>query len=208
MKYKSSGGDFTMEMSYNEAQVLRLMSGNNGYITARAVSESGLPRRILTEMTAAGLIEHPERGIYTIPSVFDDEMYYLQCRFTKGIFSHATALFLHGMTDRTPHKYTMTVPRGYHPKDANVTLKYSLPEIYTLGISETLSPCGNTLVVYDKERTLCDIIKARNATDIQIINQAFKEYAVSKYRNIPKLLDYAGKLRVKTKITEILEVLL
>ena len=187
----------------------QMLSENNGFVTAEQVSDYGIPRRCLSEMTDAGMLVRADRGIYALPEVWEDEMFILQYRLSKGIFSHETALYLHGMTDRTPHRYTMTFPHGYNTGNAkkqNIIVKTVLPKLYELGLTDVTSPAGHTLKAYDIERTLCDIIK--NKSDIQIISQAMKAYATSKNKNISKLIGYAEQLRVKAKILTYMEVLL
>jgi predicted transcriptional regulator of viral defense system len=187
----------------------QMLSKNNGFVTAEQVSNYGIPRRCLSEMTNAGAVVRVDRGIYALPEVWEDEMFILQYRLSKGIFSHETALYLHGMTDRTPHRYTMTFPHGYNTgsaKKQKITVKTVLPRLYELGLTNIDSPTGHTLKAYDIERTLCDIIK--NKSDIQIISQAMKAYAISKKKDISKLIGYAEQLRVKTKILTYMEVLL
>lgn len=129
----------------------------------------------------------------------------------KGIFPHETALYLHGMTDRTPIRYTMTFPFGYNNgsvKKQGIIAKLSTVETYGLGIITVSSPSGNPAKVYDIERTLCDIVKARHRADIQVINQAMRTYASSKNKDIAKLMNYADQLRVKPKVLKYMEVLL
>ena len=65
------------------------------------------------------------------------------------------------------------------------------------------SPAGNSIKVYDIERTLCDMVKARHRADIQVINQAMKTYTSSKEKDIAKLMGYADQLRVKPKILKV-----
>ena len=189
--------------------IKKILSENNGIVTAEQVSDYGIPRRCLSEMTDAGTVIRVARGVYALPGVWEDEMFLLQYRFSKGIFSHETALYLHGMTDRTPHRYIMTFPHGYNTSNAkkqNITAKTVIPRLYELGVTDVISPAGHTLKVYDIERTLCDIIK--NKSDIQIINPAMKAYATSKCKDISKLIGYAEQLRVKAKILTYMEVLL
>jgi len=188
-----------------------LLSQNNGFITSMQVTQAGLQRRLLSELVAQNRLYRVERGIYALPEVWEDEMYFLQYRFSKGVFSNETALYLHGLSDRTPHAYSLTFPHGYNSsgfKKYNAKAKYVTAEIYDLGISEKLSPFGNKLRVYDVERTLCDIVKGNNTCDIQLVNQAMKEYASSKELNMSKLINYSEKLRVKPKILKYMEVLL
>lgn len=189
--------------------IKKMLSENNGIVTAEQVSDYGIPRRCLSEMTDAGTVIKVARGVYALPEVWEDEMFLLQYRFSKGIFSHETALYLHGMTDRTPHRYIMTFPHGYNTGNAkkqNITAKTVIPRLYELGLTNVISPAGHTLKVYDIERTLCDIIK--NKSDIQIINPAMKAYATSKGKDISKLIGYAEQLRVKAKILTYMEVML
>ena len=197
-------------MRYDE-EILNLLEKNNGTITSSQVTELKIPRYYLADMVSEGIIYKTERGIYVKPDLWEDEMYILQLQYSRGIFSNETALYLHSMTDRTPISFTMTFPRGYNSKsikDKNIQVRYAIRDIYNLGATSILSPCGNELKVYNVERTLCDIVKGNNSSDIQVVNQAMKEYAASKEKDMNKLLDYAETLRVKQKVLKYMEVLL
>lgn len=199
------------DMNDNEATIKKILKKNNGFVTTTQVTEAGIPRRCLSTMVELGTIYRAGRGIYVLPEVWEDEMFFKQYRFTKGIFSHETALYLHGLTDRTPVRYTMTFPFGYNTgnvKKQGIIAKISTEETYGLGITTAASPSNNPIKVYDIERTLCDIVKARHRADIQVINQAMKIYAASKNKNIAKLMNYSDQLRVKPKVLKYMEVLL
>ena len=197
-------------MSDHES-ILGILEQNKGFITSAQVTDAGFQRRALSELAAANCIYRVERGIYALPETWEDDMYFLQYRYAKGVFSNGTALFLHGLSDRTPQAYTLTFPHGYNApglKKYNVKAKYVMPDTYDMGITETQSPSGNPLCVYDIERTLCDIVKGSSAFDIQLVNQAMKTYAESKGKDMTKLIGYAERLRVKPKILRYMEVLL
>ncbi len=198
-------------MTDNEATIQKFLKINNGIVTTAQVTKAGIPRRCLSAMVDSGIIYRVQRGIYALPEVWEDEMFFMQYRFSKGIFSHETALYLHGMTDRTPIRYTMTFPFGYNTgsvKKQGIVAKLSTEETYVLGIIMVSSPAGNPIKVYDIERTLCDIVKAHHRADIQVINQAMKTYARSKEKDIAKLMGYADQLRVKPKVLKYMEILL
>jgi predicted transcriptional regulator of viral defense system len=191
--------------------LFEMFEKNNGFVTTAQVTEAGLSRRILSELTARNKIVRAMRGIYALPDVWEDEMYFLQYRYSKCIFSNETALYLHGLSDRTPQKFTVTVPHGYNAtelKRNNVKVKFASHEIYDIGIVYMPSPLGNPIRAYDKERTLCDIVKGNNSCDIQLVNQAMKDYAASPGKDMAKLFEYAERLRVKPKILRYMEVLL
>ena len=197
-------------MSDHEA-IIEILGQNKGFVTSAQVTDAGFQRRALSELAAANRIYRVERGIYALPETWEDDMYFLQYRYAKGVFSNGTALFLHGLSDRTPQAYTLTFPHGYNApglKKRNVKAKYVMPDAYDMGITEVPSPSGNPLRVYDIERTLCDIVKGSNANDVQLVNQAMKAYAESKGKDMAKFIGYAERLRVKPKILRYMEVLL
>jgi len=192
-------------------RIKEILMQNNGVITVSQITANNIPRFYLKKMLDEKLLVKVDRGIYIKPEIWEDEMYILQYKFSRGIFSHETALFIHGMTDRTPLKYVMTFPYGYHVKSLkqeNVIIRKSIQDLYELGLSNGISPCGNPIRLYDLERTLCDIVKGNNTCDIQIVNQAMKQYAKMPGKNITRLFDYAEKVRVKPKILNYMEVLL
>jgi len=198
-------------MTQGIIEIQSMLDINNGLITATQITNAGIPRRCLSELVVAGKICKVDRGIYATPDVWEDEMYILQYRFSKGVFSHGTALYLHDMTDRTPHTFSMTFPHGYNAgglKNKNVNVKYVTHSIYDLGISDVPSPYGNNVKTYDIERTLCDIVKGNNTCDIQMVNTAMKAYAASSTKDIGKLVEYAERLRVKPRILTYMEILL
>lgn len=187
-----------------------ISSSPNGIITSKQVTEAGLHRSLIREMVNNGELIQYNRGIYLSNDAWEDELYLLQYKYKRGVYSHDTALYLLGYSDRTPAKFTMTFPKGYNAaslKSENIIVKRVVPENYSLGIIEINSPSGNRIRIYNLERTLCDIIRG-SGSDIQIVSEAMKRYAASSDKNVHKLMRYAEKLRVKPKILRYMEVLL
>ncbi len=197
-------------MNYAE-QIMDLAKTNNGVITSALVTQAGIHRYYLKLLVEQGLLERSERGVYILPTTFDDEMFNLQSRYKKGIFSHATALYLLDLTDRTPIKYSMTFSLQYNIsalKTENVKCYRVKDELYELGVITGKTPGGNTVRLYNSERTLCDTLKGRSNVEIQIVAEAFKRYAKLDKKDIPKLSEYAKLMRVEKKLRSYLEVLL
>ena len=198
-------------MTDDEAKILHMVKINRGIVTSTQVTEAGIPRRCLGTMVHGGMLCKVERGVYTLPEIWEDELHVLQYRFSKGIFSHETALYLHRLTENTPIRYTMTFPFGYNTgnvRKRGVVAKVANEETYALGIMTVSSPGGNPIQVYDIERTLCDMVRTRHKADIQVVNQAMRMYTVTRDKDIAKLMDYADTLRVKPKVLTYMEILL
>ena len=195
----------------NAEMIMKMVKENNGTITSAEVTKAGLSRWSLKILVDSGKLERSARGVYILPEIWDDEMYNLQVQFKRGIFSGETALFLHDLTDRTPNRYQMTFPIGYNVtslKNENVKAIRTKEEFYELGIITVSTPAGNPVKAYNKEKTLCDIIRGTSNTDIQIVSEAFKQYATSTDQNIPLLSEYAKILRVEKRLRSYLEVLI
>ena len=192
-------------------EILNMAKENNGTVTSAMVDGAGFSRGNIKYLVDNGMLEKTARGIYILPEVWEDEMYHLQNRFKRGIYSHETALFLFDLTDRTPNRYYMTFPLNYNlttAKNENIRCMQCKPDLYELGITEAVTPGGNTVRVYNVERTLCDILRTYSHIDIQIVSEAYKRYATRKDKNIPLLSEYAKKFRVEDKVRNYLEVLL
>ena len=58
------------------------------------------------------------------------------------------------------------------------------------------------------ERTICDMIRNRSQIEIQVFQDALKQYVKRKNKNLHLLMDYAKKLRVNNVLSKYLEVLL
>ena len=192
-------------------EIIKMAEGNNGIVTTAMVVAAGFSRGNIKYLEKKGLIEKSARGVYILPEVWADEMFNLQNRFKRGIYSHETALFLWDLTDRTPNVYSMTFPTNYNltrPKEENVRCTQCKDAFYDLGIVVTNTPGGNEVKVYSIERTLCDILRPQSDVDIQVVTEAFKRYAKRKSKNIPVLSKYAKQLKVEKRLRAYLEVLL
>ncbi len=180
-------------------------------ILTRDITKAGFHRSILKKFLDENLLVQIGRGIYIKSDSFEDEFLVLQRRYSKGVFSDETALFLLGYSDRTPFKFNMTFPRGYNTKsikNENVVVKTSVNKIYNLGVEEVNSPYSNKIKIYNIEKSICDVLRGSSNTDAQIVIAAIKRYAKSKDKDINKLIKYAEILRVKDKVLNYMEVLL
>lgn len=192
-------------------EIIKLAEENNGIVTTAMVVSAGFSRGNIKYLVDKGMIEKSDRGVYILPEFWEDEIFNLQNRFKRGIYSHETALFLWDLTDRTPNWYHMTFPENYNltkPKSENIRCAQCKGAFYDLGISEVTTPGGNKVKAYIIERTLCDILRPHNHVDIQIITEAFKRYVARTDKNIPTLSEYAKALKVEKKLRAYLEVLL
>lgn len=195
----------------NTEKILQLAKNNNGIVTTQMASDADIARTFLKNLLESGKLEKIGRGIYALPEAWEDEFLNYQLQFKKGIYDKETALFLHGMTDKTPLFFSMNFPESYNvsrAKAIGIDASRSKLSYYNLGVETIKSPYAHDIMVYNQEKTLCDIVRTKSKVDIGIVSQAFKAYVGNSILNIPKLSEYAKLLKVEDKVRTYLEVLL
>ena len=186
-----------------------LLREKEGMLLTKDIIEAGISKQLLSKYVKKGYIERVAQGVYLSKDAFEDEMYVLQARSKKAIFSHETALYLHDLTDRDPLQYTVTLPSGYNAsnfKNDGIYVYFIKNDLLNLGVEYGKTPFGRNIRVYNKERTICDIVRNRNVIDSAIINEGIRRYLSEKEKDIPKLLQYAEKFRVEKIIRQYVEV--
>ena len=207
--------EYSVQTDYREVTgvqaIIEMAEENGGLVTTAQVVGAGIPRARISDMVKAGELERVQRGVYCLADEWEDEFLATQLRFPKGVFSDGTALYLHGHTDRTPFRLTMTFPRSYSAttvRKAGVEVRTCADDVLGLGLTTVTTLYGNEVRAYDLERTLCDIVRGQRVVDVQVVNPAMKQYVRSGERDVQKLLGYARALGVERKIRNYLEVLL
>jgi predicted transcriptional regulator of viral defense system len=193
----------------NELQ--SVLNQNSGIVTTAQANEVGVSNERLRLLVHSGDLERVTTGIYVLPDEFTDKMFIVQLQRPKIIYSHETALFLHELTDRDPISYMVTVPTGYNPtrlREDGFTVFTIKRELHEIGVTKLTTMFGNSVTVYDLERTICDCLRSRNNLDIAVVTDAIKRYAKRKDKNLNKLMQMAETFKVTKLLRGYMEVLL
>lgn len=195
----------------NREKLEKLIQKQKGTILTSDLNLYEIPRAYLQMFVSEGQLEKVERGVYVSVNAIEDEMYAMQTKYPKLIYSHETALYLHGLSDRTPFEYSASVPSGYKVVGSvahRFKVYYIKKDLHEMGVETVKSTHGNPIRTYTIERTICDIIRSRNRIDVQILNDSLKRFVKLKTVDYSILMDYAKKLKVESILKNYLEVLL
>lgn len=188
-----------------------LLKENNGYMFTAQVEKAGISRTYLSKFVRENNLEKVAKGIYVSKDTWEDELYILQIRNPKIIYSGETALYLHGLIDREYSDICITVPPRFNQtrlRSRGVIVHQEKLEIYQLGIVEIETNYGNVVRTYDKERCICDLIKNRGNIEVQQFQTAIKSYMRDKTKNMSRLMLYASRLKIRDEIMKYVEVML
>ncbi|MDD3094037.1 MAG: abortive phage infection protein, partial [Clostridia bacterium] len=79
---------------------------------------------------------------------------------------------------------------------------------FSIGRNKTKTNFGNTVDVYDMERTICDIIRNKKDMDPQVYQTAIQEYMKSSEKKLPVLMRYSSIFRIDNIVRTYTEVML
>lgn len=174
---------------------------------------AGLRAADVVNLCNAGYLNRIRHGYYGLTEQNDiSEEQLLATLIPKGIVCVESALFHYGYSDFAPRKWSIAVPRTM----SRSKLQTGVLSIHPYYVQASLYEIGKTkesfhgveLFVYDRERTICDCFKYRNQLDNELFLKALHTYADDPGKNLMNLANYAKKLRVYKKLTELMEVLL
>ena len=188
-----------------------LIKSSKGVITTKHADNRDIHREYLREFVRQGKIERIAHGIYITPEAREDKMLLYQMRKSKMVYSHETALFLNGLTDRDPVAYCVTVPTGYNTSKLRQDglIVYTIKkELLDFGICTKQTTFGNDIRTYNMERTICDILRDRKNKGVAVVSGALKRYLRRTDKDLNRLMKYADIFRIENVLRNYLEVLL
>jgi predicted transcriptional regulator of viral defense system len=190
-----------------------VIASKDGIAKSADFVAAGLKACDVVNMCNAGFLDRVRHGYYQLADHdVSSEEQLLATLIPKGIVCVESALFHYGYSDFAPRKWSIAVPRSMSRTKLEVDALalqtyYVSADIYELG--KTTDDFGGVMLpVYDRERTICDCFKYRTRLDNEMFSKALNAYANDTNKNLKNLSDYAKKLRVYKKVTELMEVLM
>jgi len=194
-----------------ESRILDVFSAHGGYARADVLRDAGAHPAQLASLVSSGRIVRIKRGFYAISeeSIPRSELVDVQRSVPGSIFCLGTALSLHGIGTWEPPEVQLAILRDSRiklPNQPPISLFSFSKDRYELGVME-LETIGGVVRVYNREKTICDVLRFRNAIGHDIVNEALKEYLGHREKDIQKLVEYATALRMEGTVRRYLEVL-
>lgn len=201
-----------VEKSMNDYEkILQIAKKNNDIFKTKMIVDAGIRKEKIRELLAEGKIKRIGHGYYTISNGYTDKYYEIQQRCPKAIFSFETAAYLWNLTNTEPKVLDCTVPRGYNTSRLNIgnniQFHYVLQDYYGIGLLEESSPQSSLIRLYDRERTICDLIRHRKQIQPAVYSHMINQYFQSCEKDIQKLAKYSRIFHVVKELEMYMEVL-
>lgn len=187
-----------------------LLNENDGYLFTSQVVEAEISKTYLAKFVKENNLEKVAHGVYVEPDIWPDELYILQLRNPKIVYSGETALYLHLLIDREDSEICVTVPAGHNSsrlRERGVHVHQEREEIFGLGVIEVETGFGHKVRTYNQERCICDLIMNRGKIEVQHFQTALKGYMNWKEKDLSRLILYAEMLKIRDEVMKYVEVL-
>ena len=182
-----------------------------GMMRTKDLEKEKIRYRNVRQLIEAGVVEKVRYGYYqwVDPDDFSEVGTVIRL-FPDAILCMDTALRYYGYSDRTPGEWHLAVSKDSSKSRFNIDYPfvksyYMEPTVLELGLTKG-NVDGHEIRIYDKDRVICDCLRYRNKMDKEIFNKAIRTYIDDPGKNIPKLMEYAGSLRVKKAVKDLIGV--
>lgn len=181
-------------------------------VSARELSEAGVPQRVLSRMAARGHVRRVGRGLYASveasPSAHQSVIEVTK-RAPKAVVCLLSALEIHEVGVQAPFEVWIALPAGTHaPRSVGTALRVTRLSgaAFTEGI-ETVMLDGAPVRVYSLAKTITDCFKLRNKVGLEVALEALREGWKQRKVTMDELQRYAEVNRMTNVMRPYLEAL-
>ena len=177
---------------------------HGGIMKTSELKAAGLNSRQLLGLLENHIISKIKTGYYEIVGMTIPDEVLIAKLFPTAVIYLESALMHYGYTDRIPSAWQIAVDKNISKPQFKISYPPIMPfflnkKFINIGLSE-FEVNKVKIRIYDKERTICDVLRYANKLDREVFTNAIQRYVKDKDRNIQRLMDYAKKLRITQKV--------
>lgn len=189
----------------------KLFLAHGGIMKTCELKEAGYYYKKIRSLIESCKIERVRQGYYQYvgEDPFSD-IPVIANLFPDAVICMESALDYYGYTDRTPAAWHLAVKstsarNRFHIDYPCVRPHFVQENRYLLGITTAVID-GTEVKIYDRERTMVDILFHRNKVDSEVFNTAVRRYIRDPEKKEAQLMRYAKVFHVERKVKEVLGV--
>ena len=176
----------------------------HGVLKTSELKDLGFSSRQINKLIEEGVISRIKYGFYELIDYVPKEEVIIARLFPKAVIFLESAMMHYGYTDRIPLAWQIAVDR--YSKTTQYDIDYPLIEPYYLkpkfidiGI-DTIQVDGVEVRIYDRDRTICDVLRYEKKLEEEVFTNAIKRYVKDPKKNVRNLFEYAKVFNIKNKV--------
>lgn len=177
---------------------------HGGLMRTSELKSLGYHSRKIAKLLENGILSKIKTGVYELVKETVPDEVILMKLFPSAVIYLESALLHYNYTNRIPATWQLAVDKNISKQQFTinyppVTPFYLSSKFLEIGITK-YEMNGVKIRIYDKERTICDVLRYANKLEREVFNTAVQSYIKDKEKNISRLMEYAKKLRVTQKV--------
>ncbi|MDD2402828.1 MAG: hypothetical protein PHI90_04760 [Clostridia bacterium] len=184
--------------------IIREFHKNGGVLKTFELNSIGLSSRQIKKLLNDEFIVKIKFGFYELVDAVNSEEVIIARLFPDAVIFLESTLMHYGYTDRIPSLWQIAVERN--STKAKYKIDYPLiepfyldPKFLKVGL-DTLIIDGVNVKIYDRDRTMCDVLRYENRLEKEIFSNAIQRYSKDLNKNARNLFEYANIFNIKKKV--------
>jgi predicted transcriptional regulator of viral defense system len=175
-----------------------------GILKTSELNDLGFSSRQIKKLMEKGLITRIKHGFYELTDYIPREEVIIARLFPESVIFLESALFYYEYTDRIPSSWQIAVNKNSSKLQYNMDYPlikpyYLEPKFIKIGI-DIIKIEGVKIKIYDRERTICDVLRYEAKLEEEVFINAIKNYIKDPKKNVRNLFEYAEIFNIKNKV--------
>ena len=182
-------------------------TSQGGIITTAELSKQSEYLKVVRAKERGELIR-VRHGVYAVPDALLNTMIDIERIVPSGIVCLYNAWAYHQLSTVVPPYFCVAIEAKRKvaiPPTLPIELYYWKKENLMFGVMDAeISGCN--VRITDMERSVCDAVRYRNKTGMEVCSEVIRNYLKKRDRNLIRLSEYAKRLRVANILRNYLEI--
>ncbi len=175
-----------------------------GVLKTTELAALGLSSRQIKKLLGEGIISKIKYGFYELSDGVPKDEVIIARLFPDAVIFLESALMYYGYTDRIPLAWQIAVDKYSNKTKYNINYPliepfYLEPKLLGIGIN-TIHIGKVAIKIYDKERTMCDVLRYENKLEREVFSNSIQHYIKDSNKNMRRLYEYAKIFNINNKV--------
>lgn len=181
-----------------------LFKKHDGVMKTAELYDSGITKYELKKLLASNILERISKGYYKLENQEISDIGIVSKVVPGAVLCFDSALFHYDYSDRIPSAIHIAINKDVSKSKVKfdypfVKAYFVEPFLLELGVEKTTID-DTEMLIYSRDRLICDCLFYENKMDIELLNKAIINYIKDPKKNISKLMEFAKIRKVEKKV--------
>ena len=185
-------------------KIIEEFEKHGGVLKTAELNALGLSSRQIKKLLEEVEVSKIKKGYYELADEVNPEEIIIARLFPDAVIFLESALLHYNYTDRIPTAWQIAVDRDSEKSRYDIEYPplepyYQETKFLSIGVS-TFEIQGVEVRIFDRERTICDIMRYEKKLEKEVFSNAVMRYIKDPKKNIRRLFEYAEIFNITKKM--------